>query len=213
MYTICRLIPRVVALTYMQPMLNHFSFEATTDKITAFQPGHRMVIGSPSLRTPPATGGKSILDLADGTPQPIQWTCPRSSTSEPLYPTDSDGLNGVGIQDPDNSGAGVGFPDQNCDGYASPLRADIHFPSCYDPSQGLDAYKTNMQFPTNGNCPTGWVHTPHIFYEVYWNTPKFASLWTPGQGTQPFVLSNGDPTGYSLHADFVSSQLIFHLIC
>jgi hypothetical protein len=32
----------------------------------------------------------------------------------------------------------------------------------------------------------------------------FASRWTPGQGKQPFVLANGDPTGYSLHADFVS---------
>ena len=28
--------------------------------------------------------------------------------------------------------------------------------------------------------------------------------WTPGQGQQPFVLSQGDPWGYGLHADFVS---------
>ncbi|KAF8863956.1 WSC-domain-containing protein [Acephala macrosclerotiorum] len=182
----------------------YYFFEATTDKITAFQPGHRMVVGSPSLRTPPASGGKSILDLADGTPQPVQFTCPRSSTASPLYPTNSDGLHGVGIQDPGNAGAGVGFPDQNCDGYASPLRADVHFPSCYNPAAGLDNYKENMQFPTNGNCPSGWIHTPHLFYEVYWNTPAFASRWTPGQGNQPFLLSNGDPTGYSLHGDFIS---------
>jgi hypothetical protein len=182
----------------------YYFFEATTDTIKAFQPGHRMVVGNPELRTPPATGGKSILDLSDGTPQPVQFTCPRSNTAQPLYPVDSDGLHGVGIQDPGNAGAGVGFPDQNCDGYASPLRADIHFPSCYNPAEGLDAYKTNMQFPTNGNCPSGWIHTPHLFYEVYWNTPLFADRWTPGQGTQPFVLSNGDPTGYSLHADFIS---------
>lgn len=163
-----------------------------------------MVIGNPTLRTPPASGGENILDLADGTPQPVQWTCPRQNTNEPLYPTDSDGLHGVGIGDPVNKGSGAGFPDQNCDGYASPLRADIHFPSCYDPSQGIDAFKTNMQFPTHGNCPEGWIHTPHLFYEVYWNTPLFADEWTPGQGKQPFVLANGDPTGYSLHADFVS---------
>ncbi|KAF4621963.1 hypothetical protein G7Y89_g14382 [Cudoniella acicularis] len=182
----------------------YYFFEATTDKIEAFQPGHRMVIGNPELRSPPATGGKSILDLNDGTPQPVQWTCPRSNTNSPLYPVNSDGLHGAGIQDPGNAGAGVGFPDQNCDGYASPLRADIHFPSCYNPAAGLDNYKENMQFPTNGNCPTGWVHTPHLFYEVYWNTPVFASRWTQGQGTQPFVLSNGDPTGYGLHADFIA---------
>lgn len=167
-----------------------------------------MVIGNPKLRSPPSTGGKLILDLADGTPQPVQWTCPRSNQNTPLYPPNSDGLHGVGIQDPHNGGAGVGFPDQNCDGYASPLRADIHFPSCYNPAAGLDDYKNNMQFPTTGadgkaNCPPGWIHTPHLFYEVYWNTPLFADKWTQGQGKQPFVLSNGDPTGYSLHGDFV----------
>lgn len=182
----------------------YYFFEATTDKITAFKPGHRMVVGNPGARSPPATGGGAILDLADGVPQPIQWTCPRTNTNTPLYPTNSDGLHGVGLQDPNNGGSGVGFPDKNCDGYASPLRAEVHFPSCWNPAAGLTDYKNNMQFPTNGNCPTGWVHTPHLFYEVYWNTPKFASRWTQGQGTQPFVLSNGDPTGYSLHGDFLA---------
>lgn len=169
-----------------------------------------MFIGDPSLRTPPATGS-NVLDPADGTIQPVQWTCPRSNYDTPAYPTDSDGLHGVGIQDKSNSGAGAGFPDINCDGYASPMRADIHFPSCYNPAAGLDAYKTNMQFPStkNGNtgrpnCPEGWIHTPHLFYEVYWNTQPFADLWTPGQGKQPWVLANGDPTGYSLHGDFIS---------
>lgn len=52
-----------------------------------------------------------------------------------------------------------------------------------------------MAWPTNGNCPSGFTHVPHLFYEVYWNTPLFANRWTQGQGTQPFVLSNGDPTG------------------
>lgn len=168
-----------------------------------------MVIGNPNLRTPPPTNGKLVLDQADGTPQPVQWTCPRSNPTTTLYPVGSDGLHGVGMQDPGNTGAGVGFPDKNCDGYASPLRADIHFPSCYNPDEstggGLHNYKTNAQFPTNNNCPKGWLHLPHLFYEVYWNTPKFASKWTQGQGKQPFVLANGDPTGYSLHADFVSS--------
>ncbi|RAL60963.1 hypothetical protein DID88_010059 [Monilinia fructigena] len=84
------------------------------------------------------------------------------------------------------------------------MRLDVHFPSCYNPAAGLTNYKTNMDWPTKGNCPEGWVHTPHIFYEVYYNTPLFDSQWTPGQGKQPFILSNGDPTGYSLHADFIS---------
>ncbi|ATZ51432.1 hypothetical protein BCIN_07g00710 [Botrytis cinerea B05.10] len=182
----------------------YYFFEPTTDKITAFQPGHRMVVGNPALRTPPAGGGASIVDYKLGTPQPVQVTCPRSNYDVPSYPADSDGLHGVGIQDPQNKGAGVGFPDQECDGVASPMRLDAHFPSCYNPAAGLTDYKTNMDWPTDGNCPEGWIHTPHIFYEVYYNTPLFADQWTPGQGKQPFVLANGDPTGYSFHADFIS---------
>ncbi|TGO48292.1 hypothetical protein BOTNAR_0483g00030 [Botryotinia narcissicola] len=130
----------------------YYFFEPTTDKITAFQPGHRMLVGNAALRTPPAGGGGSIVDYSLGTPQTIQVTCPHTNYDTPSYPADSDGLHG----------------------------------------------------PTKGNCPEGWIHTPHIFYEVYYNTPLFASQWTPGQGKQPFVLAKGDPTGYGFHADFIS---------
>lgn len=188
--------PRILA--------NINSFDATTDQIKAFPEGLRIVTGDQSLRTPPATGGKQIIDHADGDIQPVQWTCPRSNSNTPLYPKDSDGLHGVGIQDPGNGGSGVGFPDKNCDGYASPLRADIHFPHCYNPAKAVTNHEENMDYPTHGKCPEGWIHVPHMFYEVYWNTLKFADRWTPGQGKQPFVLSNGDPTGYSLHADFIN---------
>ena len=170
----------------------------------AFQPGHRMFVGNSSLRQPPATGGRSITDLADGNPQPIQWTCAREDTRSQLYSSRSDGMHGEGIQDPRNAGSGVGFPDKQCDGTASPLRADIHFPSCYDPKAGLRNYQKNMRYPSDGNCPKDWIHTPHLFYEVYWNTPKFSDRWIPGRGSQPFVLGNGDSTGYSLHGDFIS---------
>jgi hypothetical protein len=61
-----------------------------------------------------------------------------------------------------------------------------------------------MKTHANKSLSLGWVHTPHMFYEVYWNTPLFADMWTQGAGSQPFVLSNGDNTGYSLHADFIS---------
>ena len=171
-----------------------------------------MLSGNTQLRTPPATGGEQILDPAQGTIQPVQFTCPRSNYNTPSYPPNSDGMHGVGIQDPNNQGAGVGFPDVNCDGYASPLRADIHFPSCYNATAGLDDYENNMAWPSSAgasagkqNCPAGFIHVPHIFYEVYWNTPLFVNRWTQGQSKQPFVLSNGDNTGYSLHGDFVSN--------
>ncbi|KAJ5118467.1 hypothetical protein N7448_010174 [Penicillium atrosanguineum] len=189
----------------------YYFFEPTDDEIKPFPVGLRMVSGNNSFRTPPPGGAANVLDTNAGTIQPVQWTCPRSSYDTPSYPTTSDGLHGVGIQDPNNKGAGAGFPDMNCDGYASPLRADIHFPSCYNPKAGLDAYETNTVFPSSkgttggkANCPEGWTHLPHIFYEVYWNTPLFAEMWEQGQGSQPFILASGDRTGYSLHGDFIA---------
>jgi hypothetical protein len=125
----------------------------------------------------------------------------------------------AGMGDPQNQGEGVGFPDMTCDGYASPLRADIHFPSCYNPKAGLTDYKNNMAWPSDNNgkkdCPEGYIHVPHLFYEAYWDTPKFAGRWEEGKGEQPFVLSNGDATGYSLHADFMAAwdePLLQHII-
>merc|ERR1712000_451701 len=78
----------------------YYFFDATTDKIEAFPEGLRIFTGNPSLRTPPATGGEQITDHSDGTIQPIQWTCPRSNDNSPLYPADSNGRSGVGMQDP-----------------------------------------------------------------------------------------------------------------
>lgn len=70
-----------------------------------------------------------------------------------------------------------------------------------------------MVFPTSvykdggwkQNCPEGWIHVPHLFYEMYWNTIDFQSRWTPNQGDQPFVLSNGDLSGCSGHGDFMAA--------
>ena len=80
----------------------YYFFEATDDEIQAFPVGLRMLIGDSELRTPPASGGLSITDANAGTPQPVQWTCPRSNYDIPSYPANSNGLDGVGIQDPGN---------------------------------------------------------------------------------------------------------------
>lgn len=88
---------------------------------------------------------------------------------------------------------------------------DVHFPSCYDPSKDLTDHDNNMAYPTTDwltgkqNCPEGWIHVPHLFYEMYWNTPAFSDRWTPNQGSQPFVLSNGDVSGCAAHADFLAA--------
>ncbi|KAL8400340.1 hypothetical protein RB594_000644 [Gaeumannomyces avenae] len=185
----------------------YYFFEGTNDQIKAFPHGLQMVAGNSNLRTAPASGGDT--NLTPENPQPASWTCPRSSFDPPSWPANSDG-SVAGMGSKNNKGEGVGFPFAECDGYASPLRADLHFPSCYNPAAGLSNWKTNMAFPTNtGNgmqdCPQGWIHVPHLFFEVYWNTPMFKDRWTPGGNSQPFVLSNGDRTGFSMHGDFLSA--------
>ncbi|TQV90103.1 WSC domain-containing protein [Cordyceps javanica] len=196
----------------------YYFFEPTNDEIKAFPTGLQMVIGDPTVRTPPVTGAESKLDPSKGPVNPIKWTCPRADENQRSWPVNSDGLM-AGMQDPHNNGEGVGFPDVTCDRENSPLRADIHFPSCYNPKAGITDYKNNMAWPQDNHgkadCPEGYIHLPHLFYEVYWNTPAFAGRWEEGRGKQPFVLANGDATGYSLHADFMSGwdeALLQHII-
>ncbi|OIW33738.1 WSC-domain-containing protein [Coniochaeta ligniaria NRRL 30616] len=186
----------------------YYFFEGTNDQIKAFPTGLKMVSGNALTRDPPNTDGTQNLDPSKGPVNPLQWTCPRKNFDPPSWPAGSDGTK-AGIQSPNNKGSGIGFPFATCDGYASPLRMDLHFPSCYNPAAGLENYKENMAFPSStGNnkqdCPAGWIHVPHIFFEVYWNTPKFDSRWTQNQGSQPFVLANGDRTGYSGHGDMIA---------
>ncbi|PFH61687.1 hypothetical protein XA68_16570 [Ophiocordyceps unilateralis] len=199
----------------------YYFFEATNDDIKAFPLGLSIVSGDIDTRSAPAGGAVTNLDASKGPINPVKWTCPRDGNnySPPSWPAGSDGKL-AGIGDPINKGEGVGFPDVNCDGFASPLRADIHFPSCYDPAVGLTDYKKNMAFPSAAgdgkmDCPKGHIHVPHLFLEVYWNTPAFKDRWEQGKGSQPFVLSNGDATGFSLHADFMAGwdeKVLQHII-
>lgn len=58
---------------------------------------------------------------------------------------------------------------------------------------------------TAEECPPSHpVKIPQVMFEIIWDTTPFndPDLW-PEDGSQPFVLSSGDPTGYSQHADYV----------
>ncbi|KAI1344295.1 hypothetical protein F5Y15DRAFT_108126 [Xylariaceae sp. FL0016] len=196
-----------VPLFYMNV---YYFFETTDDDIEPFPVGLQMLSGDANTRAPPEAGGNLQLNPDNTTAaiNPVQWTCPRTSYDPPSYPVGSDGST-AGIGDSVNQGAGSGFPLYPCDGYASPLRQDIHFPSCYNPDKDLTDYKNNMVFPSTGsdgkqNCPEGYKHVPHLFYEVYWQTTEFDTRWTADGKTQPFVLSNGDATGFSSHGDFIA---------
>jgi hypothetical protein len=187
----------------------YYFFDATNDDIKAFPKGLGIFSGDAMTRVAPAAGASLNLNPLDGDVNPISWVCPRdggNTEANVPWPKGSDGTK-FGMVTSD-LGAGVGFPNQNCDRLYSPLRMDVHFPSCYNPEKDLLDYKNNMAFPEvkNGksDCPKGWIHVPHLFLEVYWETDKFANRWTPGGDSQPFVLSNGDVTGYSSHADFMA---------
>ncbi|KAF8494105.1 hypothetical protein F5888DRAFT_1617148 [Russula emetica] len=95
-----------------------------------------------------------------------------------------------------------GFTNTNCpDG----LRAQVFFPSCWD-GVNLDSpdHKSHMAYPDgidNGLCPpTHPHHLISIFYEVLFSLSSINGQNDGGR----FVLSNGDPTGYGLHGDFMN---------
>jgi hypothetical protein len=85
------------------------------------------------------------------------------------------------------------------------LRAQVFFPMCWD-GVNLDSvdHKSHMAYPSNvngGNCPgTHPVRIPGVFFEAFYSVSAFPH----GNGTNPFVWSCGDPTGYGFHGDFLS---------
>uniref|UniRef100_A0A8H8CIG2 DUF1996 domain-containing protein n=1 Tax=Psilocybe cubensis TaxID=181762 RepID=A0A8H8CIG2_PSICU len=94
----------------------------------------------------------------------------------------------------------------------SGIRSQINFPSCWD-GVNTDSpdHKSHVAFlstgPDNGTCsdPMFPVTIPRIFMEVYWVTQAFDDFRRQAAvPDQPFVFSNGDPTGYSYHADFMN---------
>ncbi|KAL2424314.1 hypothetical protein ABEF95_008525 [Exophiala dermatitidis] len=91
------------------------------------------------------------------------------------------------------------FIDATC---AQGVRAEIVFPSCWN-GKDLDSdnHTTHVAYPSEikyGICPEGYpVKLPILFYETIYQTDLFAGI--DGR----FVFSNGDPTGYGYHGDFM----------
>ncbi|RLN59907.1 hypothetical protein BBJ29_001912 [Phytophthora kernoviae] len=61
------------------------------------------------------------------------------------------------------------------------------------------AYATGLD---GGACPAGWKKMVKIFYETFYNVAQYDDEWDGDQ--HPFVLSNGDRTGFSFHGDFLN---------
>jgi len=107
----------------------------------------------------------------------------------------------------------VHFPNKFC---PAGIRANIFFPNCWD-GKNLDSadHKSHMSFANGpvdasiglffhkGACPsTHPVRVPTVLYETHWDTAFFKDMW-PKDGSQPLVLSMGDPTGFGHHGDYL----------
>ncbi|KXX76195.1 putative exoglucanase GH6D [Madurella mycetomatis] len=148
-------------------------------QVTAFRPGFRMIVGNPMYRT--AAEASRYRQMT--------FTC-----LETLYT---------------RTGETTDMPRQPC---REGIMANVRFPTCWD-GQNLDspdhashvAYPSSGTFESGGPCPASHpVRIPQLFYEVIWDTRRFndRSLW-PEDGSQPFVWSYGDYTGYGTHGDYV----------
>ncbi|KAI9750831.1 MAG: hypothetical protein M4579_006293 [Chaenotheca gracillima] len=92
------------------------------------------------------------------------------------------------------------FLDSTCkDG----LKMELNFPSCWDGKDFThETQNDHMAYPDQvftGTCPEGFDHRlVSMLYETKWATNDFADK----EGT--FVFSNGDPTGFGYHGDFMN---------
>jgi len=86
--------------------------------------------------------------------------------------------------------------------------------SCWD-GKNLDSpdHKQHIAYPAKGpsnflstaDCPASHpVKIPQLMLEIVWDTTKFNTKadW-PADGSQPFILSTGDKTGFGQHGDYV----------
>lgn len=114
-------------------------------------------------------------------------------------------MKDAGTREPET----VAFPAKQCK-YG--IMTSLRFPTCWD-GKNLDSpdHMAHMSYPESGTfesagpCPaTHPVRTSQVMFEVIWDTSKFndPNDW-PEDGSQPFVWSFGDATGYANHGDYV----------
>jgi hypothetical protein len=170
-------------------------------KVTAFPPGFRMLSGKTNRRQ------YTLGDPSQPDPPTSFWAAEGQITQDALQQR-SLGFNCLNYKTqpegslyrhflPDKT-----FTDANCpDG----IRLEIMFPSCWD-GENLDSddHQSHVQYPSlvgDGECPEGFeVRLITLFYETIWATGDQRFQGRSGR----WVLSNGDPTGFGYHADFIT---------
>ncbi|KAI0172124.1 hypothetical protein GGR52DRAFT_549097 [Hypoxylon sp. FL1284] len=157
----------------------YMPYSMVNGKVTAFQPGFRMLAGDPT-NTDLTKYSRSLChrcigngegfapcDARDTTGFPDKY-CPGGIRATVIFPSCWDGKN---LDSPDHrshvaysNGGGLGTP----------------------------------------NCPsTHPVSIPQVMYEVMWDTGAYSNRSWYGNGKQPFVYSFGDGQGGGQHGDYV----------
>ncbi|KAH3908610.1 hypothetical protein HBH56_169700 [Parastagonospora nodorum] len=161
---------------YMQNQLADFQ---QASKVTAFKPGFRMIIGSPTADTRaqadkfPQLTYTCLQDMSTRFPETKFFPkkpCPAGIMINLRFPTCWDGVN---LDSPDHM---------------------AHM-----------SYPASGTFESQGPCPASHpVRMPQVMFEVIYETKDFndPALW-PEDGGQPFAYSFGDQTGYANHGDYL----------
>jgi hypothetical protein len=148
--------------------------------VTSFPEDFNMIAGDPKKRS-----------LGDN-PAGVQWGChgPNGRMEDKIF----------------EKGFPKGFNECSY-GFAT----EVTFPSCWngkllDPKNPYDhmAYPNGVSGVGIENCPTTHraARFPTIFIEFWYDISSFKGTYK--DDSVPWVLSNGDPTGYSFHADFLN---------
>lgn len=145
--------------------------------VTEFPEDFNMIAGDPMKRS-------------DGdNPAGVRWACHQADGGADIF----------------TNGFPTGF--QSC-GYG--FASEVTFPSCWN-GEKLNPSKpsAHMAYPTNPGvglekCPTTHraARFPTIFIEFWYDVSSFDGQYSAS--SNPWVLSNGDPTGFGMHADFLN---------
>lgn len=180
-------------------MLSYYLFRDPKNNVKAFPEGFQMIagtnlrrdypLGNPDQPDPPQSNWKMMgqTNQADLQQRAVGFNCldyskaPEASLFRHFMPTKD-------------------YLDTNCpDG----IRLELAFPSCWN-GKDVDSedHQSHMAYPDlvqDGNCPEGFdTRLVTLFYEIIWATNAFKGQ--PGK----FVVSNGDPTGFGFHGDFIT---------
>jgi len=148
---------------------------------------------------PRPVGNESVIAFPDG----LKMLAGNPSLREGGDSIEQRAITWVCINYDDPQPEQQGIPSVKC---PQGLRGQVNFPMCWD-GENLDSddHKSHVAYATEldgGSCPDGWKKMVKIFYEAFYSVDKYDDEWDGDQ--HPFVLANGDTTGFSFHGDFLN---------